>query len=29
MESNNQELPPTPPEVDLYAAALRFGFFQK
>jgi hypothetical protein len=27
MESNNQELPPTPPEVDLYAAALRFGFF--
>ena len=27
MESNNQELPATPPEVDLHAAALRFAFF--
>lgn len=27
MDSNNQELPPTPPEVDLHAAAKRFAFF--
>ena len=29
MESNNQELPITPPEVDLHAAALRFAFFTR